>query len=105
MLLQATSWLAVVLAILYTTDGRYADLFGAPGTGVHSIRVCDVAILDYGVAAIGAGCLWWHMGWRGSFWLVYVWVIAAGVLIHEAIGAKTRVNAWLFGRVWPSVVE
>lgn len=26
--------------------GKYSNIFGAPGTGIHSIRIFDIAVVD-----------------------------------------------------------
>lgn len=58
----------------------YKNLFGAPGTGIHSLRIADIAVADTVMTAIVALAI---ARWsRQSFWLVFLILILVGELMH-----------------------
>lgn len=84
---------------------QYSDVFGKPREGPHRHRVSNFAIVDILVTggaaflvsrfALGRKDLLAHI-------LVFIILILAGVLAHEAFCVNTRLNSIIFGRAWPA---
>ena len=77
---------------------RYRDVFGAPGTGVHSVRVFDLAIVDVLLTVVLAWLV--YVGLRGGKWsmcfpCVLVGAFVVGVAAHAAFGVQTTVHKFL----------
>lgn len=65
-----------------------------PRTGIHSVRVLDVAIIDViGTAVIAA------MISRKKFIEVFAILLVLSIFIHTILGIKTRTNAIFFNKV------
>jgi hypothetical protein len=70
------------------------DIFGAPGSGVHSIRFMGLAIVDLGLTTVVA--IWLSRAKRTSFWKTLAWLLGAGICIHRAFGVRTTLDKLLF---------
>lgn len=71
----------------------HRNFFGAPGTGVHSIRLLDVALVDYVLTLLAA----FITSWATSFPLVLstlVW-FTLGLVLHTLFGVDTSTVRWL----------
>lgn len=80
----------------------YSGAFGAPGAGAHSLRVGGLAAVDL---LATAGLAWAGTRLAGrtgavAFALVFLLLLIAGVIAHEAFCVDTRLNAAIFGREW-----
>jgi hypothetical protein len=73
---------------------EYKNLFGEPGTGIHSYRIMDVAVLDFGVTAIVA----WGLSYvfKISFWLSFLLFFITGIFVHRLFCVRTTLDKWLF---------
>jgi hypothetical protein len=75
---------------------EFKDIFGAPGTGVHSHRTFGLATVDlFGTVAIAAGISWYY---DYSFLLVLVILLVLGIILHYLFRVDTAFNVLLFGR-------
>lgn len=83
---------------------EYSDVFGAPGEGAHKYRVGGAAAADL-LATGGLAYLLTRYALRRTdalaYALVFIVLILAGILAHEAFCVNTRLNAAIFGRPWP----
>ena len=65
----------------------YANILGIPKTGVHSIRIFDLAIIDIVLTILAA-----HLTARSlkiNFWLsLFVWFVT-GEILHYIFGVRT----------------
>jgi hypothetical protein len=81
----------------------YKDLFGAPGTGLHSYRIMNIAVVDVISTLILAfvihqiileNCL-------NIYWISIWWVIVAcflmGIILHRLFCVRTTIDKLLFG--------
>ena len=63
---------------------KYANLFGAPGTGLHKYRVFGLAAVDLLATLIAAwfASRWW--GWRGFWgWInAFIVLFVIGEILH-----------------------
>lgn len=65
----------------------YANIFGKPKTGVHSIRIFDLALVDI-VLTIIAAYLTAHSLKINFFLSLTVWFVA-GEVLHYIFGVRT----------------
>ena len=74
---------------------QYKDVLGVPGTGLHSVRIFDVAILDFAGVFVLAWLMSKATGLRYllSWLVVFLFVIG----IHRAFCVNTTVNKAIFG--------
>lgn len=71
----------------------HRNFFGSPGTGVHNIRLLDVALVDYVLTLLAA----FITSWTTSFPLVLstlVWFTLA-IVLHTLFGVNTSAVHWL----------
>lgn len=72
---------------------KHKDVFGKPGSGVHSYRVFDLAIVDVlGSVLIAVGINYY----TGGFWWVLLLVFLSGIVLHRAFCVRTTVDKLLF---------
>jgi hypothetical protein len=83
-----------------------AGIFGKPGVGAHRVRIGGLAAVDV-LATAGLSILVtrYALGWGkkgpGAYALVFIVIMLAAVLAHEAFCVNTRLNAAIFNRPWP----
>jgi hypothetical protein len=83
---------------------KYSHALGTPGKGAHSLRVGGIAIVDVLLTAGLAGAVTKLVTGRVTalaLMIVFALLIILAVGLHEAFCARTRLNAWIFGRQWP----
>ncbi len=73
---------------------KYKDIFGKPGTGVHSYRIFGLAAVDIFATVLGAFIIWKISGYK-SFWIVLATVFLLGIILHRIFGVKTTVDVFL----------
>ena len=71
------------------------DLLGKPGTGVHSIRVFNLAVMDILFTVIFAYVI--SKKFKKDFKLTLIACFVAGIILHRIFGVKTTVDHVLFG--------
>lgn len=73
---------------------RYKDMFGAPKTGLHSIRVFDIAIVDVIMTLVGA----YLLSFIFKIKLIYtiVGLFTFGIICHRLFCVRTTVDKFLF---------
>ena len=71
---------------------KYSDILGLPKTGVHSIRVFNIAVVDVFFTMILAYFTKGHF----NFWIVFsIWFIIS-IIIHKIFCVKTTVTNLFF---------
>ena len=93
---------------------KYSNAFGAPGTKSHRHRIGPyggLAVVDL-LATGGLTALLAYLAngrktilsleYAFTFVLVFVILMLVAVFVHEAFCVKTRLNAALFCRPWPT---
>ena len=79
---------------------KYAEIFGKPGEGVHSIRVFDIAIVDAVMAIIVALFLYYIINYMFniniSYWIYLIILFLMGILMHRLFCVRTTVDKLLF---------
>ena len=77
-----------------TRSCQYANYFGKPGTGFHSIRIFDVALLDV-LGTLGLAYLFAIL-FRKDFVMMAIIMFLLGILVHELVCVKTKINKMIF---------
>lgn len=65
----------------------YANIFGAPGTGAHSLRFMGVAVADTSLTILLAIYTAWEFG--GNVFLHFLFWLVIGEIFHYAFGTQT----------------
>jgi hypothetical protein len=75
---------------------QFKNLFGEPGTGVHSIRIpiLDIALVDTAMTFVLALAIQ-KMFHLPNFWEVLLWTFIVGEIMHWLFCSKTRVIKFL----------
>jgi hypothetical protein len=76
---------------------KYKYIFGKPGEGVHSIRILDVAAVDYALTIAGSMLLSWATKLPLVLATILMFIIA--ILLHWAFGLKTSAVEYLLAIV------
>ena len=82
---------------------KYKNALGEPNTGIHSVRVFNIAIFDV-LATILVGVLlhqyiiveWLEMSSSIKLWMVLVVLFALGILLHRLYCVRTTVDKMIF---------
>ena len=72
----------------------YANILGAPGTGVHSIRIFNIAVVDVILTVLLA---YFTKGDR-PFWVVLLFWFIVGILVHWIFCVHTTIGNLIFGK-------
>lgn len=72
----------------------YKYIFGEPGTGVHSYRIFDIAIVDVISTLIGAYII--SIISKYDFLHVSIILFILGIILHRLFCVRTTVDKLLF---------
>jgi hypothetical protein len=83
---------------------KYKNIFGEPNTGVHSVRIFNIAIFDV-ISTIILGIVFYEiiivillkMNDIIKLWMVIVFFFVLGIILHRAFCVKTTVDKLIFG--------
>jgi hypothetical protein len=70
------------------------DLLGKPGTGVHSVRLFDLAVMDILFTIVFAYII--SKKFKKDFKLVLIICFISGIVLHRIFGVKTTIDHILF---------
>ena len=73
---------------------KYKNAFGSIKKGIHSYRVFDIAILDFGVTFLVAWLLAYVFHW--NVWWSFLGLFLAGIIAHRMFCVRTTIDKWLF---------
>ena len=65
----------------------YANLFGEPNTGVHSIRVFGIAVVDTVLTVLAAYVI--AKAYKINFWYSFLGLFVLGEILHYVFGTNT----------------
>lgn len=75
----------------------YRKIFGEVNTGVHAIRVFDIAIVDVLMTVFGAWVMYYYiLDKKYSYWIVLVCLFVLGIVAHRLFCVRTTVDKILF---------
>ena len=72
----------------------YTMASSVPNTGIHSIRLFNIAIIDVLLTVIVAYILSLYIGY--SFWLILGVSFILGIVIHRLLNIQTTIDRILF---------
>ena len=79
---------------------KYKNIFGEPGTGVHSIRIFNIAIVDVILTILGGILIqtillqWFHIYIELTIVLVSLFIL--GIILHRLFCVRTTIDKLLF---------
>ena len=74
---------------------KYANTLGKPNKGLHSIRICNIAVVDLALTillAFGVSKLF-----KINFGYTFIIIFIIAILLHYIFCVNTTVNKFLFG--------
>jgi hypothetical protein len=76
---------------------KYSKLLGEPGKGAHSLRICNIAVVDVLLTALVA----WLLGWwlDKSIICIFVILLLIGIILHRVFAVNTTVNKAIYGDI------
>ena len=74
---------------------KYRNMFGEPGKGIHSLRLCNVAVVDVLMTVLIA-LIVHHFLPAYRFATVLVALLVVGVVAHRVFCVRTTVDKLLF---------
>lgn len=75
----------------------FKHIFGKEGTGVHSIRLFDIAVIDVLLTVVGAVALGYYFKW--NVWITIAMAFIIGIIVHRVFCVNTKINMAIFGTV------
>lgn len=75
---------------------EYKNIFGEPNTGLHKIRIFDIAIVDV-VATIIVGILL-SKYYKSNLGITLFILFALGIIIHYIFCVRTTVDKMIFNK-------
>lgn len=76
---------------------EYKNIFGKPKTGVHSLRIFNIAIVDVLLTVLAA--LIFSVWFKVKFWKVLIFLFILGIGMHYLFCVKTTIHTLIFGKV------
>lgn len=76
---------------------QYRHIFGKEGEGVHSIRLFDIAVVDYIMTYLAAYII--SRYYEVSFIITSTVLFLVAILFHRLFCVNTTVNKMIFGVV------
>ena len=75
---------------------KYKDILGKPGTGLHSYRVYNIAVIDVLLTFLLAKFIQYYILEETDFSLILCCCFITGIVIHRVFCVKTTVDKLLF---------
>lgn len=77
---------------------NYSNVFGKPGTGLHSYRVFDLAVVDILLTVVLAAVITSVLPKKSvlNFLIVLVLCFSLGIFLHRIFCVRTTVDKLLF---------
>jgi hypothetical protein len=73
---------------------KYRNALGVPGTGAHSIRIGNIAIVDVVLTLVGAYIIAYYA--RASFAWTAAGLFMLGIVLHRLFCVRTTIDKLLF---------
>jgi hypothetical protein len=73
---------------------KYKDIFGKPGTGAHSYRFMNIAIVDVGATLLLAFLISYFTKYK--FLNVSIFLFILGIIAHRLFCVRTTIDKFLF---------
>lgn len=77
---------------------KYSNVFGMPGTGLHSYRIYDLAVVDILLTVVLAGVIVSLLPKKTvlNFLLVLSFCFSLGIFLHRIFCVRTTIDKLLF---------
>lgn len=76
---------------------KFKEIFGKEGEGVHSIRIFNIAIVDVLLTILGSLLISCYM--KINFWIIFLFLILLGIILHRLFCVNTTINKMIFGEL------
>jgi hypothetical protein len=73
---------------------QYKNIFGAPNTGLHSIRLFNIAIVDVVMTLLGA--YFFSLYYKINLTYTILGLFTFGIICHRLFCVRTTVDKFLF---------
>ena len=73
---------------------QYANIFGAPKTGIHAYRFANIAIVDFIGTVVLAFVVCFFTKWSFAWTLLGLFVL--GIVMHRLFCVRTTIDRFLF---------
>jgi hypothetical protein len=74
---------------------KYKDIFGKVGKGIHSFRICNIAVVDVVLTIAAAYCI--HLVLPNySFGIILLLLFLLGIVLHRLFCVRTPIDKFLF---------
>ena len=75
---------------------KYKDIFGKVGKGIHSFRICNIAVVDVVLTMLLAYCI--HLMLPNySFSVILLLLFLLSIVVHRLFCVRTTIDKLLFG--------
>lgn len=74
---------------------QYKNLFGEVGKGIHSYRICNIAIVDVLLTLLGAFIIHLFIP-KYNYFLILTLLFILGIFLHRLFCVKTPLDKLLF---------
>jgi hypothetical protein len=75
---------------------KYKDLFGKVDTGLHSYRICNIAIVDVLFTILGAYLINFLLP-TYNYYFILLTLFLLGIILHRLFCVKTTIDKLIFG--------
>jgi len=75
---------------------KYKHALGIPGKGLHSYRLCNLAIVDIILTFLGARIIQIMIFPEYNYYLVLVALFFIGIIMHRIFCVRTTIDKLLF---------
>jgi hypothetical protein len=75
---------------------KYKDFFGKPNTGLHSIRYCNIAIIDVLFTFILAKFFQFYFFSTYDIYIILFFTFLLGIFMHRLFCVRTTIDKLLF---------
>jgi uncharacterized membrane protein (Fun14 family) len=73
---------------------KYKNIFGVPNTGAHSIRVFNIAVIDFGLTLLFGFII--SYTFKYNIYIVLAILFLSGIILHHIFCVRTTVDKLLF---------
>lgn len=73
---------------------KYKNMFGEPGTGAHSYRFFNIAVVDVVLTLLAAYFFSWMTKFSFFYSLIFLFIL--GIFVHRAFCVRTTVDKLVF---------
>ncbi len=73
---------------------KFKDMFGKPNTGLHSIRIFNIAIVDVLLTVLLAYII--ANTFHTRFYVTLIALFIIGIILHRLFCVKTTIDKFLF---------